>query len=101
MNWLFRLIAIVGGYFLGGVIAGRVFWAFIEEKIDAEVFRSNVNAIGQSVGLEEIKSIDSRLAAIEKIVDFLSFPWALACALLMLLIVDCWIRWAGRKRVGQ
>jgi hypothetical protein len=92
IQWVFRVAALGIGYFAAGVVAGRLLWDFIEKKIDAEALRAAVDAVGGSLGLGKITSIDSRMQVIERIVDFLSLPWALFGSVLCLLVVEWLMR---------
>jgi hypothetical protein len=96
-QWAARFAALIFGYFVTGVLAGRIFWDFIEKKIDPEALRSAVNSIGEVLGLGRITSLDSRLQAIERVVDFLSFPWALLGSALALLTLEWLLLRCGEK----
>ena len=97
VQWASRLAALAIGYFVTGVLAGRLFWNFIEKKIDAEALRAAVNSIGEPLGLGRITSIDSRMQVIERVADFLSLPWALLGSTLALLAVEWFMRFIRCK----
>jgi hypothetical protein len=98
--WGLRVIAAVVGYFVAGVLAGRLQWHFIETRIDAEALRVVVDLIGEPLGLNKITSIDSRLQAIERVVDYLSFPWALLGGVLGLIASEWLIGLAQKAPKG-
>jgi len=93
IEWGARVAALLVGYFVAGILAGRQLWEFIEQEIDPEALRTAVDLIGKPLGLGKITSIDSRLAAIERIVDHLSLPWALFGSALALLVAEWLLRW--------
>jgi hypothetical protein len=87
-GWSLRLIAFGVGYLIVGSIVGRSLWRFIENNIPAEAFRLAYNSVAESLGLVAVTSLDSRMIAIERVVDFLSLPWALLGGLICVFLLE-------------
>lgn len=101
MRWLVRAASFAFFYLIVGTVVGRWFWSFTEHEIDPEKLRVVVELVGLSVGLKSITSLDSRLDAIERIVDYLTFPWALLGGLCGMLAIEIIARAPVPKRSKQ